>query len=86
MNLKLLMRDKDLDTYGKENVVLKKQTSGLRAEVKKLEMGIQEHRSAIHALKEQLKYFKGIHADADTAKQEVVRLRNTLEKYRKSVN
>lgn len=82
LNLQLSFKDTDLKNCAEENAKLKKQAAGLRAEVKKLELDIEKHRSANYAFKEQAKYWKNQISDSDAAKKEVVRLTKKVQEYR----
>ncbi|XP_046603029.1 E3 ubiquitin-protein ligase TRAIP [Neodiprion virginianus] len=79
LKFEIKLKDLDIKNCGEENAKFKAQNTGLRAEVKKLEVEIEKHRSAIYALKEQAKYLKEKSSDADAAQKEVVRLKACLQ-------
>lgn len=82
LNFQLLLRDKDIKHYTEKNETLETQNAGLRKEVRKVESELSERNSAIHALKDQMKYFKQQCLEVDGLRQEIDRLKKKVEEYR----
>ncbi|XP_047356300.1 E3 ubiquitin-protein ligase TRAIP-like isoform X1 [Vespa velutina] len=79
LTFQILLKDKDIKHYTEKNENLEKQNTGLRSEVKKAESEVREKETAIHALKEQIKYFRQQCTEVDIINQEVIRLRKRVE-------
>lgn len=79
LNFQLLLRDKDIKHYTEKNETLETQNAGLRKEVRKVESELNEKNSAIHALKDQMKYLKNECSEINSLKQEIERLKRRLE-------
>ncbi|KAL6435896.1 hypothetical protein ACFW04_005631 [Cataglyphis niger] len=58
LQFQILLKDKNIEYHVSKNVTLEKQNAGLRQEVRKVESEINRKNCAIHALKEQITYFK----------------------------
>lgn len=80
-----MIKEREANQCNTKNEELKKQTSGLRAEVRKLESNLAERDAAMYAFKEQLKYFKELSSETEKAKNEVTRLKKKLDDLRKYV-
>lgn len=81
----LTLRDKNLSNLTEANKKLENQTAGLRHEVQKVESEINGKNSAIHALKEQIKFYKQQCSDTDTCRKENEQLKKNLEDLKKYV-
>ena len=79
LKFQILLKEKDIQYYTSKNVTLEKQNAGLRQEVYKLEAEINQKNSAIHALKEQIEYFKKRSSKSDNLKKEITQLKDKLE-------
>ncbi|KAJ8673761.1 hypothetical protein QAD02_005023 [Eretmocerus hayati] len=75
------LKETDLKNCREENVILKKQNSGLREEVKKVENELSHKNSVVHALKEQCQHFKELSDDTSGLKRENNHLKRLLETY-----
>ncbi|CAL7944862.1 unnamed protein product [Xylocopa violacea] len=82
LKFQILLKEKDIQFHSSNNVTLKKQNAGLKQEVRKVESEINQKNAAIHALKEQIKYFKEQSACCDELKRENVRLKSKIEEFK----
>lgn len=79
LKFQILLKQKDIQYYTSKNVTLEKQSAGLRQEVYKLEGEISQKNAAMHALKEQIEYFKKRSSRCDDLKREIVQLKDKIE-------
>ncbi|KAG7202964.1 hypothetical protein KM043_010101 [Ampulex compressa] len=82
LNFQLLLKSKDIKQCTEKNETLEKQNAGLRKEVRKVESELNEKNTAIHALKEQAKYFKQQCSEVEGAREEIVRLKKKVDEYK----
>lgn len=82
LTFQITLKEKDIRHFMSKCATLEKQNMGLRKEVRKLESEICEKNSVIHALKEQIKYFKDQLSQCENAKKEVTQLKKKLEELR----
>ncbi|XP_023290550.1 E3 ubiquitin-protein ligase TRAIP [Orussus abietinus] len=80
--LQLSLKNEDIKILTQEKKTFERQAAGLRAEVKALQTEINKLTNAIHALKEQVKYFKNLSTEADKAKQDAARFKKKLDEMR----
>lgn len=76
------MKDQSINNLTEIKEKLEKQTTGLRQEVRHVESEINGKNSAIHALKEQIKFYKLQCQDTDTYKKENEKLKKNIEHLR----
>ncbi|XP_011502587.1 PREDICTED: E3 ubiquitin-protein ligase TRAIP [Ceratosolen solmsi marchali] len=81
LSFQIKLKETEYKNCSEENVVLKRQNSGLRDEVKKTESEINQKNSVIYALKEQSQYFKRKCQDFEKIQEEKIKLENKLETY-----
>ncbi|KAK0161042.1 hypothetical protein PV327_009560 [Microctonus hyperodae] len=74
----MLLRDKDVKDYKTKAEKLQSQMTLLRNEVMKLESEVEHKNSAIHALKEQSKYYKQSHEEGKKYKEQAEVLKKKL--------
>ncbi|KAL6423067.1 hypothetical protein ACFW04_010504 [Cataglyphis niger] len=79
LTLQLQLRDQRINNLTEIKEKLDMQTAGLRKEVRKVESEINGKNSAIHALKEQIKFYKRECQDIDTYKKEIEQLKKKNE-------
>ncbi|KAK0084470.1 hypothetical protein PV325_006985 [Microctonus aethiopoides] len=78
LNFQILLRDKDVTDYKTKAEKLQSQMKSLRNEVLKLESEVEHKNSAIHALKEQAKYYKQSHEEGKKYKEQAEVLKKKL--------
>lgn len=78
LNFQILLRDKDVTDYKAKAEKLQSQMKSLRNEVLKLESEVEHKNSAIHALKEQAKYYKQSHEEGKKYKEQAEVLKKKL--------
>lgn len=79
------VKDREIDALKTTEKKLKKETLGLRQEVRKVESNIKSKDSAIFALKEQLKYFREANQEMNNCKSEIKLLKEELGLLKKYV-
>ncbi|CAL1674120.1 unnamed protein product [Lasius platythorax] len=82
LTFQLQLRDKNINNLMEIKEKLEKQTAGLRQEVRHVESEINGKNSAIHALKEQINFYKRQCQDMDTYKKETEQLKKNIESLR----
>ncbi|KAL6423066.1 hypothetical protein ACFW04_010504 [Cataglyphis niger] len=85
LTLQLQLRDQRINNLTEIKEKLDMQTAGLRKEVRKVESEINGKNSAIHALKEQIKFYKRECQDIDTYKKEIEQLKKKNEDLKKYI-
>lgn len=79
LTFQILLKEKDIKHYKEKSETMEKQNVGLRNELKKVESQLREKETAIHALKDQTRYFKQQCLEVDATKKEVVKLKKKVE-------
>ncbi|CAH1163838.1 unnamed protein product [Phaedon cochleariae] len=79
LQYKLSEADKDKKAHLDKIQKLKKQHLALRTEVTKLEHNEKVNESTVHALKQQISYFKSKAKDSDRLTEEIVKLKNNIK-------
>ncbi|XP_072750375.1 uncharacterized protein Nopo [Anoplolepis gracilipes] len=79
MTFQLQLKDQNINNLTETKEKLETQTVGLRREVKQIESEINGKNSAIHALKEQIKFYKRQCQDTDAYKKEIEQLKKDIE-------
>lgn len=79
LTLQLQLKDQNINNLTEIKEKLEKQTAGLRQEVKHVESEINGKNSAIHALKQQIKFYKQQCQDVDIYKNEIKQLKKNIE-------
>ncbi|XP_029167529.1 E3 ubiquitin-protein ligase TRAIP [Nylanderia fulva] len=82
LTFQLQLKDQNINNLTEVKEKLEKQTAGLRQEVRHVEKEINGKNSAIHALKEQIKYYKLQCQDTNTYKKEAEQLKNKIEHFK----
>lgn len=82
LKFQVMVKDREVKQALAKNDSHKKESAGLRAEVRKLENEMTHKETAILALKEQTRFFKGLSTEAENAKKEVARLKNKLDEFK----
>lgn len=85
LTFQLQLRDQRINNLTEIKEKLDMQTAGLRKEVRKVESEINGKNSAIHALKEQIKFYKRECQDIDTYKKEIEQLKKKNEDLKKYI-
>lgn len=83
LTFQLKVKETNINNLTKANEKLEKQTTGLRREVRNVENEIIGKNSAIHALKEQIKFCKQQCSDADNFRRENDYLKKNLDHLKK---
>ncbi|XP_043503286.1 E3 ubiquitin-protein ligase TRAIP-like isoform X2 [Polistes fuscatus] len=78
LTFQIVLKDKDLKHYKEQSETWKQHNSELRNEVRRAESEVREKENAIHALKEQIKYFRQQCSEVDVLKQEATRLKKKI--------
>ncbi|XP_011065009.1 PREDICTED: E3 ubiquitin-protein ligase TRAIP-like [Acromyrmex echinatior] len=84
LNFQLKLKDKNLSNLTEDNDKLKNQTAGLRHKIYEVESEIVNKNSAIHAFKDQIKFYKQQSSNAENDRKENEELKKKL-KFLKSV-
>ncbi|KAG5318644.1 TRAIP ligase, partial [Pseudoatta argentina] len=84
LNFQLKLKDKNLSNLTEDNDKLKNQTAGLRHKIYEVESEIVNQNSAIHAFKDQIKFYKQQCSNAENDRKENEELKKKL-KFLKSV-
>ncbi|EFN61495.1 TRAF-interacting protein [Camponotus floridanus] len=79
LTLQLQLKDQNINNLTEIKEKLEKQTAGLRQEVRHVESEINGKNSAIHALKQQIKFYKQQCQDVDIYKNEIKQLKKDIE-------
>ncbi|CAH0552071.1 unnamed protein product [Brassicogethes aeneus] len=79
LNFQIKLKDKDIKNFGEKYTKIKKNNAALREEVQQLEHGKKVFESAIHALKDQLSYFKSKAKDVEKIIEENQKLKTRLK-------
>lgn len=79
------MKDQNINNLTEIKEKLEKQTAGLRQEVKHVESEINGKNSAIHALKQQIKFYKQQCQNVDIYKNEIKQLKKDNESLKKYI-
>ncbi|KAM0724921.1 E3 ubiquitin-protein ligase TRAIP [Formica fusca] len=81
LQFQILLKDKNIKYHISKNATLEKQNAGLRQEVRKVESEINQKNSAIHALKEQITYFKEKYGKYKVLVQKLSKKEKELEQF-----
>ncbi|KAH0956494.1 hypothetical protein HN011_001444 [Eciton burchellii] len=79
MTFQVKLKDKDINNLTEIKSKLENMVTGLRTEVKRVESEMNGKNCVIHALKEQIKFYKVQCQDMDNQKRELERLRKNVE-------
>ncbi|XP_018399591.1 PREDICTED: E3 ubiquitin-protein ligase TRAIP-like [Cyphomyrmex costatus] len=82
LKFQILLNEKNIKHYTSKNIILEKQNSGLRQEVRKVESEIKQKNSIIYALKEQINFFKENYQECDVLKQKLSQKEKEVEQFR----
>jgi len=82
MTFQVKLKDKDISNLTETREKLENMIAGLRTEVKRVESEMNSKNCVIHALKEQIKFYKVQCQDMDGQKKELERLKKNVENLR----
>ncbi|KYM98814.1 TRAF-interacting protein [Cyphomyrmex costatus] len=85
LKFQILLNEKNIKHYTSKNIILEKQNSGLRQEVRKVESEIKQKNSIIYALKEQINFFKENYQECDVLKQKLSQKEKEVEQFRENM-
>jgi len=85
LKFQILLKEKDINYYTSKSVILEKQNSGLRQEVRKVESEIKQKDSVIHDLKEQMLRLKKKRLDYEILKKKLSQKEKELQQYKQYV-
>lgn len=85
LQFQILVKDKNIKCHLSKIVTLEKQNAGLRQEVRKVESEINQKNSAIHALNEQITYFKEKYGKYKVLAQKLSQREKELEQFQQYV-
>jgi len=85
LKFQILLKEKDINYYASKSVILEKQNSGLRQEVRKVESEIKQKDSVIHDLKEQMLRLKKKRLDYEILKKKLSQKEKELQQYKQYV-
>jgi TRAF-interacting protein len=85
LKFQILLKEKDINYYASKSVILEKQNSGLRQEVRKVESEIKQKDSVIHDLKEQMSCLKKKRLDYEILKKKLSQKEKELQQYKQYV-
>ena len=85
LKFQVLIKEREVKQSQTKIETLKKETAGLRVEVRHLESQLAQKETAFYAVKEQVKYFKELSSESENAKKEVLRLKKKLDELRRFV-
>ncbi|GAB1860601.1 TRAF-interacting protein [Camponotus japonicus] len=81
LQFQILVKDKNIKYHLSKIATLEKQNAGLRQEVRKVESEINQKKSAIHALNEQITYFKEKYGKYKVLAQKLSQKEKELEQF-----
>jgi len=85
LQFQILVKDKNIKYHLSKIATLEKQNAGLRQEVRKVESEINQKKSAIHALNEQITYFKEKYGKYKVLAQKLSQKEKELEQFQQYV-
>jgi len=85
LNFQLKLKDKNLNNLTEDNDKLKNQTAGLRHRIYEIENEAIKQNSAIHAYKDQIKFYKQQCSNAENDRKENEELKKKLKFLKKYV-
>lgn len=85
LQFQILVKDKNIKYHLSKIATLEKQNAGLRQEVRKVESEINQKNSAIHALNEQITYFKEKYGKYKVLAQKLSQKEKELEQFQQYV-
>jgi len=79
MTFQVKLKEKDINNLTETRDKLQNMVVGLRTEVKRVESEVNSKNCVIHALKEQIEFYKVQCQDMDSQKKELERLKKNVE-------
>ena len=83
LTFQVSLKDKEISNLKLEKLNLAKRNTGLKDHIRDVEGELTANKSVMHALKEQIEYFKRRAAQTDAAEEELSKMKRKLENYRK---